>query len=77
MTDILVDRSRGGGGKKHTLHRCFYCDHSKFPQGKVIMPHDKYARKTDKNDWMCGVCVNEESKKIIEGMSRFTKGIEW
>jgi hypothetical protein len=70
MTDILIDRSRGAGGKKHNLHRCFYCDHSKYPQGKVIMPHDKHARKTDKGDFICGICNLELNQKLIEGMSR-------
>jgi hypothetical protein len=74
MVDILIDRSRGAGGKKHTLHRCFYCDQSKYPQGRVIMPYDKHARKTDKGDFMCGQCANEESKKLIDAMRR-RKGI--
>jgi hypothetical protein len=70
MTDMLVDRSRGAGGKKYTLHRCYYCSHDKYPQGKVIMPFDKNARKTEKGDFMCGVCSIEMNRRIVEGMQR-------
>lgn len=70
MPDILIDRSGGAGGKKHTLHRCHYCNHDKYPFGKVIMPHDKHARKTDKNDWMCGECTLELSQKVLDAMNR-------
>jgi hypothetical protein len=34
------------------------------------MPHDPDARKTDKGDFICGVCNREQRRKIVDGMSK-------
>jgi hypothetical protein len=68
MTDKLIDLTTR---KRHTLHRCHYCDHNKYPFGKVIIPVvDPIARRTSMGDWKCGDCIIADSNKIIEGMSR-------
>jgi Pyruvate/2-oxoacid:ferredoxin oxidoreductase delta subunit len=66
MTDILIDMTNK---RRYKVNRCHYCNHDKYPDGKIIDPSDKYARHTDKGDWKCGICVNEESKKLIDMMS--------
>ena len=67
MPDILIDRTNNN--RRHTLNRCHYCSHEKYPQGKVIMPYDKFQRKTAKGDYMCGVCALEVNRKILDGMN--------
>jgi hypothetical protein len=71
MTDILIDLTTK---KRYKVKRCHYCNHDKYPEGKIIDPSDKYARHTDKGDWKCGYCVGEDTKKILNMMNR-QKGI--
>jgi hypothetical protein len=66
MVDILIDRTNNN--KRHTLHRCFKCDHQKYPRGKVIMPYDKHAIHT-KTTHICGTCAMEMNRKILDGMN--------
>lgn len=63
--DTLIDlTNRQRGPKRHTLNRCHYCSHDRYPYGKVIMPlTDKNAIKTDRGDWKCGYCT---VKDLIE-----------
>jgi hypothetical protein len=65
MTDILIDRTTK---TRHILHRCFKCDHVKYPRGRVIMPYDKRAIHSGTTH-ICGVCATEMNRKIVEGMS--------
>ena len=71
MTDVLIDLTTR---RRYNINRCHYCDHDKYPDGKIIDPSDKYARHTDKGDFMCGVCALEINQKILESMNR-RKGI--
>jgi hypothetical protein len=71
MTEILIDLTKK---RRYKVNRCHYCDETKHPGGKIIDPSDKYARHTDKGEWKCGICVNEESKKLLTLMNR-QKGI--
>jgi hypothetical protein len=57
--DILTDKT--DKNKRHTLHRCFYCDHDKYPQGRVIMPYDKDAKITARGVW----CMRTRRRKEI------------
>jgi hypothetical protein len=57
-------------GKIHKINICYYCNHDKYPDGKPIDPSDKYARHTDRGDWKCGHCVNEDSKKLLSLLGR-------
>jgi hypothetical protein len=66
--DILTDKT--DKNKRHTLHRCFYCDHDKYPQGRVIMPYDKDAKITARGDHKCGVCVREDVRKSVSLFGR-------
>jgi hypothetical protein len=66
MIDILTEKER------HTFNRCHYCDHQKYPRGRVIMPYDKFQRNTDKGDFMCGTCALELNRKILDSMNRRT-----
>jgi hypothetical protein len=50
---------------KTYTHRYFYCDHDKYPYGRVIMPYDKDARVTARGDHKCGDCVREDVKKSL------------
>jgi hypothetical protein len=53
--------------RRTLFNRCQYCDHNKYPEGKIIDPTtDMYAKQTARGDWMRGVCVNEEVKKLLE-----------
>jgi hypothetical protein len=55
-------------GKRYVIKWCHYCDHERYPGGKIIDPTtDNHAKKTEKGDWMCGDCVHntETIKKII------------
>jgi hypothetical protein len=50
------------------LIRCYYCNHDKYPNGKIIDPTtDKDAHKTSSGDYMCGVCTIQELYKINKG----------
>jgi hypothetical protein len=71
---IFVDRT-SGKTKRYKTGICHYCDHSKYPNGKIIDPStDKNARRTNKGDFMCGVCALEINQRIVESMNR-RKGI--
>lgn len=65
MTDIMIDMT-SRPYKRYKINRCHYCDHDKYPEGKIIDPTtDKHAKQTEIEDWMCGVCVLEEDKKLL------------
>ena len=52
--------------KRYNINRCHYCDHDRYPEGKSIDPTtDKHAKKTEKGDWICGVCVTEQNSKLF------------
>jgi hypothetical protein len=66
MTDILIDLTDRVKPKRYEVHRCHYCDHDKFPEGKPIDPTtDKQARQTDKGDWICGYCITERMISLM------------
>jgi hypothetical protein len=57
MTDIMIDMT-SRPYKKYRINRCHYCDRDKYSDGKPIDPTiDQNAKKTDKGEWMCGVCI--------------------
>jgi hypothetical protein len=63
MTDTFIDLT-SRPSKRYVTHRCHYCDHHKYPNGKVIDPTtDKHAKRTEKGGWICGECINEEIEK--------------
>lgn len=75
MIDILIDKTNRNKRYKTGTGLCHYCRHDIFPHGKIIDPStDKLARRTDKGDWKCGVCVIEDMKKATKLMNR-GKGI--
>jgi hypothetical protein len=49
--NLLIDMTKK---RRYKVNRCHYCDHDKYPDGKIIDPSDKYARRTDKGDYKCG-----------------------
>jgi hypothetical protein len=54
--------------RRYTVHRCHYCDSSRYPSGKIIDPTtDKQARQTDKGDWICGYCITERMLSLMGG----------
>jgi hypothetical protein len=66
MTDIMIEMT-SRPSKRYLVNRCHYCDHDKYPEGKIIDPTtDHDARKTDKGDWICGTCVIEGLYKMNE-----------
>ena len=68
MTDtgILIDLTTPER-KRYVVNFCHYCDHDKYPNGKLIDPTtDHNAIKTAKGDWKCGVCVSEDNKKLLK-----------
>jgi hypothetical protein len=65
LTEIMIDltsRQR----KRYVINRCHYCNHDKYPNGKIIDPTIDKGIMTDKGDWKCGTCVNEDSKKLLK-----------
>ena len=64
MTDILIDLTQRPR-KRYQIQRCFYCDHSKFPSGRPIMPDDKNAQVQPDGSHKCGICVGEDAKKLL------------
>ena len=62
--DIMIDISnRKSKPIRHTLNRCHFCDHEKYPFGKVLF-NDKYAIKTEKG-YKCGECANQDTRKLL------------
>jgi hypothetical protein len=54
--------------KRYAINMCHYCSHEKYPDGKPIDPTtDKYAKQTDKGDWMCGFCQNNRLLSLFGG----------
>jgi hypothetical protein len=49
---------------------CYRCPSPKFRHGKTIMLDDKFARKIGENEWVCGDCIAEMDRNILESMSR-------
>jgi hypothetical protein len=67
MTDIMIDMT-SRPRKRYVINRCHYCDHDNFPDAKPIDPTiDHNAKKTEKGDWMCGVCVSERMLSLFGG----------
>jgi hypothetical protein len=61
--------------KRHRTGICRTCDHSKYPNGKVIDPTtDKYARQMEDGSWICGVCIGLENKKMLSLFGGHTRG---
>jgi len=45
---------------------CNYChDGNGKSTPKPILPSDRYARRNDKGDYKCGVCVGEETERLL------------
>lgn len=71
----MIDMTNRNKRYRSGVGLCHYCRHDLFPHGKIFDPStDKLARRTDKGDWKCGICVSEESKKLLNMMNR-QKGI--
>jgi hypothetical protein len=67
MTDIMIDMT-SKPIRRYVVHRCYYCDDDKYPNGKIIDPTtDKDAHKTSKGDWMCEVCTIRNLYEMNEG----------
>jgi hypothetical protein len=67
MTDTFIDMTNKGRPKRYKTGRCYYCDHDRYPDGKLIDPStDKNAIQTPRGDWMCGECNFEEVKKLLD-----------
>ena len=66
--DIMIDLT-SRPRKRYSINRCHYCDHDKYGDaGKPIDPTtDHNARKTEKGDWICGVCQVERSLSLFGG----------
>ena len=65
MTDILIDLT-SRPRKRYSINMCNYChDGNGKSTPKPILPSDRYARRTDKGDYKCGVCFGEETKKLL------------
>jgi Zn-finger protein len=45
-------------------HTCHYCNSDLYPADKLIEPNE-YAERTEKGDWKCGTCIEEEFKDRI------------
>jgi hypothetical protein len=61
----MIDMT-SGPRKRYVINRCHYCNHDKYPNGKPIDPTtDHNAKQTEKGDWKCGVCVAEETTKLL------------
>jgi hypothetical protein len=64
MTDTFIDLTQRKP-KRYVTGRCHYCDHNRYPSGKLIDPTtDKMAKQTAEGDWMCGVFVIEKFEEI-------------
>jgi hypothetical protein len=65
MTDIMIDMT-SRPRKRYVINRCHYCDQHKYPEGKPIDPTtDHNARQMEDKSWKCGVCVAEETTKLL------------
>jgi hypothetical protein len=65
MADIFLDCTTKPF-RRYVTNRCHYCDHDKYPQGKVIDPTtDKQARQMKDGSFMCGYCVTEKSLSLF------------
>ena len=63
--DIMIDM-RSRPHKRYKTGVCKTCDHSKYPQGKLIDPTtDKYARQLEDGSWICGVCIADQNTKLL------------
>jgi hypothetical protein len=52
--------------KRYNTGVCKFCDHSEYPDGKLIDPTtDHNARQMETGEWKCGVCVTEENAKLL------------
>jgi hypothetical protein len=68
--DIMIDLT-SHPRKRYNTGVCHFCDHSRYPDGKVIDPTtDKNAHMTSKGDWMCGTCSLERLYKMNKLLNR-------
>jgi hypothetical protein len=71
MAKILIDLTNKNKRHVDGTSLCHYCRDDLFPHGKIIdHSTDKLARRTDKGDWKCGVCVIEDIEKVNKLMTR-------
>jgi hypothetical protein len=66
MTDIMIDLT-SRPRKRYTVHRCLYCDSSRYPSGKIIDPTTDKAIQTDKGDYICCYCATERMLSLMGG----------
>jgi hypothetical protein len=71
---IFVDRT-SGKTKRYKTGICHYCDHNKYPNGKIIDPStDRNAIQMKDGSWKCGVCNLDTLKKVTSLFNR-QKGV--
>ena len=71
MARILIDLTNKNKRSISGISLCHYCRPDLFPHGKIIdHSTDKLARRTDKGDWKCGVCLHEDFEKTAKLMNR-------
>jgi uncharacterized protein YbaR (Trm112 family) len=67
-SDILIDLTTK---RRYKTGICHYCDHSKYPNGKIIDPTtDRNAIQMKNGSWKCGVCVLDNMKKLTSLLNR-------
>jgi hypothetical protein len=71
-SDTIIDMT--DRNKRYKTGICYSCDHSKYPNGKVIDPTtDKYSRQLEGGEWVCGTCIAQENAKLLSLFSRGRK----
>jgi hypothetical protein len=64
----MIDITERGKPKRYEVHRCFQCDHNKYPEGKIIDPTiDKNWHRNSKGEYVCGVCTVEQMINLMGG----------
>jgi hypothetical protein len=54
--------------KRYNVNICHYCNHDKYPNGKVIDPTaDHNAKQMKDGSFKCGVCVTEGLLRLMKG----------
>ena len=57
--------------KRYKTGICHYCDHFKYPNGKIIDPStDRGAKQMQDGTWKCGVCQLNDIKKVTMLLNR-------
>jgi hypothetical protein len=71
MVDVMIDITEKGKPKRYTVNRCHYCDHDKYPEGKVIDPTtDKNAKQMKDGSWKCSYCITSDMLSLFGGSSK-------